>query len=588
MVGEPLRRLERARRELSEELESLAVLRPVAARTLALEDLVDDLDRQLARASDAAVVVLVGSTGAGKSTLLNALAGADIARTGTERPTTSHPTIYAPRDADLGPLTAELPLEARVVRFDPRPDAPASAHVLVDAPDTNSIETAHREVVEALVERADVLVVVEHRQSILERSTVEFLERFAGRRALVGVLNRADELTADARRQLLEQLRQLLLERLGAGAEPRIHAVSAAEAREGRGGAGFETLVADLEDLAGESRLAGVRRHNALGVAAAIAGLADGARRELGERLVQLPAAAREGLGAWIDGVEQEVLERLQLARADLAGELAGEAGRRWDGPGGWALRAGGASALGAGLGLALARRHPALAAGSALGGALVGRARQEIGRRRLADASTLLPEGDSLRAAFARHLGGVRVSAGAIASDLSRLGLPECDELESQLERAVDDAWRRLVNKRLPEAAQRAVHPVWRFLLDLPVIGLLLVVLQRAITGFWSGEYVGIDFVVNSVLLAFAAAFVVRTGVRAYLAARARRLLRGVGDDLAASIREVGQGALERVERCTAELEERLSRLGRLDDRWREALERNAETGSPASTVDA
>jgi hypothetical protein len=395
-------------------------------------------------------------------------------------------------------------------------------------------------------------------------------------------------LTADARRQLLAQLRQLLLERLGAGAEPRVHAISAAEARDGRGGTGFDALVTDLEDLASESRLAGVRRHNALGVAAAIARLAGGARSELGERLVQLPVAAREGLGAWIDGVEQEVLERLALARADLAAELAGEAGRRWDGPGGWALRAGGASALGAGLGLALARRHPALAAGSALGGALVGRARQEIGRRRLADASTLLPEGDSLRAAFARHLGGVRVSAGAIASDLSRLGLPECDALESQLERAVDDAWRRLVNKRLPEAAQRAVHPVWRFLLDLPVIGLLVVVLQRAIAGFWSGEYVGVDFVVNSVLLAFAAAFVVRTGVRTYLAARARRLLRGVGDDLAASIREVGEGALDRVERCTAELEERLVRLSRLDDRWREALERKAEPRSSSSTVDA
>jgi GTPase Era involved in 16S rRNA processing len=163
------------------------------------------------------VITLVGATGAGKSTLLNALAGRRIAQEGVDRPTTRQPVIYAPLDADVGELTGEAVRQPDgrdsegvpdVVRYDAA-SGPWTAQVLIDAPDMNSIDEQHRAVVGALAERSDVLVIVLHHQSVLEEASVSFVDAFAGRRQLLFVLNRADELTGAARAALLAQIRQL-------------------------------------------------------------------------------------------------------------------------------------------------------------------------------------------------------------------------------------------------------------------------------------------------------------------------------------------------------------------------------------------
>ncbi|MHC4894344.1 MAG: dynamin family protein, partial [Planctomycetota bacterium] len=218
--------MSRLRARLEAEVGELAVLRPMADASIELEDLIADLDRQLARATDTGILVLVGSTGAGKSTLLNALAGSPIAMSGETRPTTRTPTVYAPRDADLTNLLAGLDVEPEVVRFDPDSGRRLGDQVLVDAPDTNSVAKEHRATVRQLAERADVLVVVEHRQSVVEDSTISFLGDFAGRRELVLVLNRSDELTTDARDELSEQLRRIAVERLEMEPAPTVHAIS--------------------------------------------------------------------------------------------------------------------------------------------------------------------------------------------------------------------------------------------------------------------------------------------------------------------------------------------------------------------------
>ena len=74
--------LARLRSELDSDLDGMRELNAVVQRRGELERLLGDMDLQLERACQAAVIVLVGSTGAGKSTLLNALAGREIASEG--------------------------------------------------------------------------------------------------------------------------------------------------------------------------------------------------------------------------------------------------------------------------------------------------------------------------------------------------------------------------------------------------------------------------------------------------------------------------------------------------------------------------
>jgi len=97
--------LQAIRDGLHRDRELLSILRAMRSRAGELDALLEDLDRQLQRAGEATVVItLVGATGAGKSTLLNALAGASIAREGTDRPTTTRAVIYAPQGIPLEPV----------------------------------------------------------------------------------------------------------------------------------------------------------------------------------------------------------------------------------------------------------------------------------------------------------------------------------------------------------------------------------------------------------------------------------------------------------------------------------------------------
>src|SRR5262249_18785701 len=158
-----------------------------------------DYARAHGRGEAALVVALVGATGAGKSTLLNALAGETLAPEGADRPTSREAVLYAPEDAPLGAL-GEVP--ARKVRYPVREGAPGSGQVFVDTPDLNSVAATHRELARAVLEQADLALVVLHRGSVAEAVQAEFLADFARRRRLVLVLNFGDQLGAEARAEL--------------------------------------------------------------------------------------------------------------------------------------------------------------------------------------------------------------------------------------------------------------------------------------------------------------------------------------------------------------------------------------------------
>ena len=183
-----------------------------------LERLADDYARTRALAERPLRIALVGSTGAGKSTLLNALAGTVLAREGVDRPTSSEAVAYAPSDADLGSLGAAVP---RVVRYLTEAGSAWSGQVFVDTPDLNSVARDNAAAALAVLDQVDAALVVFHRGSVAEARPTEALRPFARRRALLGVVNFADQLGAEARATLQGQVRECCRRNSSSPSHPR-------------------------------------------------------------------------------------------------------------------------------------------------------------------------------------------------------------------------------------------------------------------------------------------------------------------------------------------------------------------------------
>lgn len=568
------------RRRLHEQVDVVAPLRAVRERRPELDALLADLDRQIARVQRAAVITLVGATGAGKSTLLNALAGRAIAIEGVDRPTTRQPVIYAPLDADVAELTGEAVRHPDgreseggpvVVRYDAA-SGPWTAQVLIDAPDMNSIDEQHRATVTALAERSDVLVVVLHRQSVLEEASVSFVDAFAGRRQLLFALNRSDELTPEACAAVLAQVRQLAAERWRAPAAP-VLAISARAAQTQPHADGWSAFCQALQDLARDSTIGGVRRLNALGTAARIGALFADVAADARDDLDALPVDAAAGLEALGERCAADVAERLALRRADLCLLLWGEAARRWDGPGGWALRSGGLAGLGLGAGAAIATRNPLLAVGTAAGALAADQVQRVLREQRVGDAAALLPTESEFAAWFAEALSPARVRVARLTGTPDALGLPAADAARAVAGTAVEDAWARLVQRELPAAAERSALRYLRWLFDLPVYALGLWVLYQVGRGFLDGAYVGIDFLVNAGLLLAAYLFAVRFVVRRGLSWRARRLLNEVILRTRRALGIQAETTRNAVQHAAAAQQATLAELGALDAHWRAML---------------
>jgi hypothetical protein len=245
----------RSRLQLACELPALA-----DARAL-LERLADDYARTRALAERPLRIALVGSTGAGKSTLLNALAGTVLAREGVDRPTSSEAVAYAPSDADLGSLGAAVP---RVVRYLSEAGTAWSGQVFVDTPDLNSVARDNAAAALAVLDQVDAALVVFHRGSVAEARPTEALRPFAHRRALLGVVNFADQLGAEARATLREQVGRVLQKELGLAEPPPVFVVSALKARLGEPlDDDWSALEAQLRTLAEAGVATELRRRNA-------------------------------------------------------------------------------------------------------------------------------------------------------------------------------------------------------------------------------------------------------------------------------------------------------------------------------------
>jgi len=157
------------------------------------------------------VCALAGGTGAGKSSLLNALAGREVSRPGATRPVTAEPVAWVPADAadELGPLLRWVGVDKVVSHHDPR----FTDLCLLDLPDYDSVEPAHRATVDQVLPRVDAVCWVldpeKYNDRVLHEDYLRPLAHHAdravfvvNRRDMIGDAGQVAALTAALRRTL--------------------------------------------------------------------------------------------------------------------------------------------------------------------------------------------------------------------------------------------------------------------------------------------------------------------------------------------------------------------------------------------------
>ncbi|WP_404368215.1 GTPase [Corallococcus coralloides] len=478
---------------------SLPALQPHGPR---LERLLEDYARGVARKDAPLVVALVGATGAGKSTLLNALSGQNLSREGVDRPTSTASTLFAPE----GTATDELARTgARVVRYTPGPQGLWSGQVFIDTPDLNSVATQHRDVARAALDKADVALVVMHRGSVAEATQVEFLTEFARRRALVFILNFADELSAESREALKSQVRRVATQHYGLAAEDvPVFAISARAAKDGQDVSGeFGPLLFHLRGLATQAVAARVRHTNALGALEELASTVQKALDDTDALLARTRTALDAGLSRAAQALQADFDARLALAHGHLASEVRRQAAGRFWGPAAWGLRLSLWGASGMGVGALVARRS--LPAGLAVAAAsTVVDAVRDRTRARAAEVAVVEPfEDDFLAESAARTaLAEARSVARTQGLEAEALGVPDVEVMLAELRVARAGAWRYTASTAVAEAVARW----WRTarwlvlpLINLPLLALLGHVGYRVVRGYVEGPLLPLEYFVNA-----------------------------------------------------------------------------------------
>lgn len=156
------------------------------------------------------VIGMLGGTGAGKSSRVNAMSGGEVVTAGVRRPTTNEPCAVLP----LGRAPRELLGWLGVARRVEAPRALPRDTVVIDMPDTDSVESSHAEIAERLASRIGALVVVVNPQKYADaRLHDEWLARLHSSHASVTVLTHIDTVVAAERDSIERDLRRLLSER---------------------------------------------------------------------------------------------------------------------------------------------------------------------------------------------------------------------------------------------------------------------------------------------------------------------------------------------------------------------------------------
>ena len=156
---------------------------------------------------DALTVAFAGGTGTGKSSLVNAMVGTEAVEAGVLRPTTQSAVAVVPADLteSIAALLDVVGVGETSVEHGPR------GRVLVDLPDYDSIEEAHRAIASAVVPNVDVVVWVTDPEKYADPMVREqFLERMLPYEdQFVFVVNKADLIPGDVG-PVVEHFRSIL------------------------------------------------------------------------------------------------------------------------------------------------------------------------------------------------------------------------------------------------------------------------------------------------------------------------------------------------------------------------------------------
>ena len=155
------------------------------------------------------VVALAGATGSGKSSLFNALSGQKLAEVAARRPTTSQTRAVSFQPSDVA-LLDWLGVQRRN-EVPPPVDAFRDV-VLLDLPDHDSTEAAHRQEVDKMVPVVDQFIWVLDPQKYADAAVHErYLRPLARHRDVITVvLNQVDRLSPAELASCLADLRRLL------------------------------------------------------------------------------------------------------------------------------------------------------------------------------------------------------------------------------------------------------------------------------------------------------------------------------------------------------------------------------------------
>ncbi|NMM32491.1 MAG: ABC transporter [Phycicoccus sp.] len=176
------------------------------------------------------VVALAGATGSGKSSMFNQLVGSEVATVGARRPTTSKPTAAVWGSESASALLDWLKVGTRhVVNEKPAPGLELDGLVLLDLPDFDSYEEAHRLEADRLLDLVDVFIWVTDPQKYADaRLHEEYIARLSAQETVtIVVMNQADRLSFE----MLAACRNDLVRLLGLDGvlDPEVITTSAAD-----------------------------------------------------------------------------------------------------------------------------------------------------------------------------------------------------------------------------------------------------------------------------------------------------------------------------------------------------------------------
>ncbi|WP_407318463.1 GTPase [Isoptericola halotolerans] len=198
--------------------EALALAGPRLDRATAqrVETAVGGVRRRLELGVDHTVVAFAGGTGSGKSSLFNKISRLSFADVGVKRPTTARVTACSWSDgADSLLDWIGVDRERRITHSeDLEGDGAAglAGLVLLDLPDHDSVEPAHREVVDRVLPLVDLLVWVVDPQKYADDAlhTGYLRAQVGSESSMVLVLNQVDTVPDSQRENLVEDLGRLV------------------------------------------------------------------------------------------------------------------------------------------------------------------------------------------------------------------------------------------------------------------------------------------------------------------------------------------------------------------------------------------